>query len=110
MLINFKTYSETNTDPLPNEFVIHLKKMFEEMSRQIISEKIRPPETIKIKWNLTSLADYQLGRMLPVWQDFGIHEFIKKYDRPTTDHQDVEIWDIAEVSFSDLREYYKTFD
>ena len=110
MLFNFKTYSETNTDPLPNEFVIHIKKMFEDMSRQIISEKIRPPETIRIKWNLTSLGDYQLGIMLHFWLDFGMSEFTKKYGHPSTIHQDSEMWKIVQESFLELREYYKTFD
>ena len=110
MMFNFKTKNETNTEPLPNEFVVMLKEMFADMSRQIIAEQIRPSETIRTKWNLPSLADYQLGRMLPVWQDFGIHEFSKKYHRSTTAHQDVKIWNLVEGSFSDLREYYKTFD
>ena len=110
MLINFKTHNETNTDPLPNEFVIMLKEMFRDMSNHTISNKIIPPENLRIKWNLTSMADYQLGRMLSAWQNFGIREFSLKYHRSTTDHQDIEIWHIAEKSVLELREYYKTLD
>ena len=110
MLINFKTHTETNTDPLPDEFVIMLKEMFRDTSNHTISNKIRPPENLRTKWNLTSMADYQLGRMLSAWQLLGIREFSLKYHRSTTDHQDVEIWHIAEESVLELREYYKTFD
>lgn len=110
MLINFKTHYETNTDPLPNEFVIMLKEMFHDMSNNIISNKIRPPENLRVKWNLVSMADYQTGRMLSVWQDLGIREFSRKYHRITTGHEDVQIWDIAEESFVELREYYKIMD
>jgi hypothetical protein len=56
------------------------------------------------------MADYQLGRMLSAWQLLGIREFSLKYHRSTTDHQDVEIWHIAEDSVLELREYYKTLD
>ncbi len=110
MLINFKTHNETNTDPLPDEFVIMLKEMFRDMSNHTISNKIRPPENLRVKWNLTSMADYQLGRMLSAWQNFGIREFSAKYNRSTTDHQDIQIWHIAEESILELREYYKTLD
>ena len=110
MLINFKTHNETNTDPLPNEFVIMLKEMFRDMSNHTISNKITPPENLRIKWNLISMADYQLGRMLSAWQHFGIREFSLKYHRATTDHEDVEIWHIAEESVLELREYYKILD
>ncbi len=110
MLINFKTHNETNTDPLPNEFVILLKEMFRDMSNHTISNKIRPPENLRVKWNLTSMADYQLGRMLSAWQNFGIREFSAKYHRSTTDHEDIEIGHIAEESILELREYYKTLD
>ena len=110
MLINFKTHTETNTDPLPDEFVIMLKEMFRDTSNHTISNKIRPPENLRTKWNLTSMADYQLGRMLSAWQLLGIREFSLKYHRSTTDHEDVEIWHIVEESVLELREYYKTFD
>ena len=110
MLINFKTHYETNTDPLPNEFVIMLKEMFHDMARHTISNKIRPSEKLRAKWNLTSMADYQLGRTLSAWQNFGIREFSAKYHRSTTDHEEVEIWHIAEESILELREYYKTLD
>ena len=110
MLINFKTHTETNTDPLPDEFVIMLKEMFRDTSNHTISNKIRPPENLRTKWNLTSMADYQLGRMLSAWQLLGIREFSLKYHRSTTDHQDVEIWHIVEESILELREYYKTLD
>ena len=110
MLINFKTQNETNTDPLPNEFVIMLKEMFRDMSNHTISNKITPHENLRTKWNLTSLADYQLGRMLSAWQNLGIHEFSRKYHRSTTDHEEVEILHIAEESILELREYYKALD
>ena len=110
MLINFKTHNETNTDPLPNEFVILLKEMFRDMSNHTISNKIRPPENLRAKWNLISMADYQLGRVLSAWQNLGIREFSRKYHRSTTDHEDVEIWHIAEESILELREYWKTLD
>ena len=110
MLINFKTHYETNTDPLPNEFTVMLKEMFRDMSNHTISNKIRPSEKLIVKWNLTSMADYQLGRMLSAWQNFGIREFSRKYHRSTTDHEEVEIWHIAEESILELREYYKTLD
>ena len=110
MLFNFKTHNETNTDPLPNEFVIMLKEMFRNISNHTISNKIRPSEKLKAKWNLTSLADYQLGRVLSAWQDLGICEFSKKYHRSTTIHEEIEIWNIAEESILELREYHKTLD
>ena len=110
MLINFKTHNETNTDPLPDEFVILLKEMFRDTSNHTISNKIKPSEKLRVKWNLTSMADYQLGRMLSAWQLLGIREFSLKYHRSTTDHQDVEIWHIAEESVLELREYYKILD
>ena len=110
MLINFKTHYETNTDPLPNEFTVMLKEMFRDMSNHTISNKIRSPENLRAKWNLISMADYQLGRVLSAWQNLGIREFSRKYHRSTTDHEDVEIWHIAEESILELREYCKTLD
>jgi hypothetical protein len=87
-----------------------LKEMFRDMSNHTISNKITPPEKLRAKWNLTSMADYQLGRMLSAWQLFGIREFFAKYNRSTTDYQDIQIWHIAEESILELREYYKTLD
>lgn len=110
MLINFKTHNETNMDPLPSEFVVSLKEMFRDMSNHTISNKIRTCEKLRAKWNLTSMADYQLGRTLSAWQDFGIRQFSLKYHRSTTDYQDVEIWHLAEESILELREYYKILD
>lgn len=110
MLINFKTHYETNTDPLPNEFVILLKEMFRDMSRHTISNKLGPSEKTKSKWNLTRSGDYELGRMLSAWQNFGIREFSTMYHRTTTNHEEMEIWHIAEESILELREYFKTLD
>ena len=110
MLFNFKTHYETNTEPLPDEFVIMLKEMFRDMNNHTISNKIRPSEKLRAKWNLTSIADYQLGRTLSAWQDLGIHEFSLKYHRSTTHHEEVEIWNLAEESVLELREYHKTLD
>ena len=62
MLINFKTHNETNTDPLPNEFVIMLKEMFRDMSNHTISNKITPPENLRIKFQEES---YQHQLNLP---------------------------------------------
>ena len=110
MLINFKTHNETNTDPLPNEFVIMLKEMFEDMARHSISKKLGPSEKTKSKWHLTSPGDYELGRMLSAWQNFGMREFSAKYNRSTTNHQEIEIMHLVEESILELREYFKTLD
>ena len=110
MLTNFKTHYEINTDSLPSEFVIMLKEMFQDMSNHTISNKITPPENLRTRWNLISLADYQLGRMLSAWQNFGIREFSAKYNRTTTNHEENEIWHIAEESILELREYFKTLN
>ena len=110
MLFNFKSHYETNTDPLPKEFVIMLKEMFRDISNHTISNKHKLHKKIISKWNLKSVADYQLGIMLCYWHHLGRQEFSAKYNRSTTDHQENEIIRIAEEYGLELHEEFKILD
>jgi len=102
-------YQTTQTiKMLEATFRDELRKYLQERTNRLIEIKAEPPKSAYEKWDITSLGDFQFGRILESCTNDAMCMFGTKYDREWTDEEGREMQEIIDSSLIELRDYMKT--
>lgn len=89
-------------------FKDELRRYVQERANRLIEIKAEPPKSAYEQWGITSLGDFQFGRILESCTRDAMDMFGIKYDREWTDDEGREMQEIINLSLLELREYMKS--